>query len=130
MAAMTALLSKYPGPVIRAVCNPESGLPRRHKFLPTIAELGECLDIAQSVLVRPAIRAAREEKPIFPVEHRNKISEKLSVMLKNLGAGPQLKDGESRDVRDHADKDGTINWETATKFNMKAFDSRAKRRVI
>src|SRR5882724_5673204 len=39
VAALTIVLSGYPEHVIRAMTNPDSGLPSKHTFLPSVAEV-------------------------------------------------------------------------------------------
>src|SRR5882724_7725301 len=39
VAALTLVLSGYPEHVIRAMTNPDSGLPSKHTFLPSVAEV-------------------------------------------------------------------------------------------
>lgn len=41
VAAVTAVLSEYPQPVIETVTDPRSGLPSRLKWLPSVAEVRE-----------------------------------------------------------------------------------------
>lgn len=44
VAGLGAVLSEYPAEVIDYVCDPRTGLARRLKFLPTIAEVAEACD--------------------------------------------------------------------------------------
>jgi len=44
VAALTLVLSAYPEHVIRAMTNPDSGLPSKHTFLPSVAEVKQACD--------------------------------------------------------------------------------------
>ncbi|MGA7810304.1 hypothetical protein [Bradyrhizobium sp.] len=43
-AAVAAIFSEYPASIVDYVCDPRTGLPRRSKWLPTIAEITEACD--------------------------------------------------------------------------------------
>ena len=44
-AGMTALLAAYPVDLVKRVCDPVTGLPSRLKWLPTLADVREALDL-------------------------------------------------------------------------------------
>lgn len=43
-AAVAAILAEYPPEIVDFVCDPRTGLPRRRKWLPTIAEIAEACE--------------------------------------------------------------------------------------
>ncbi len=45
-AAVTAILAEYSPEVIKRITDPRSGLPRKLKWLPTVAEVSEACDEA------------------------------------------------------------------------------------
>lgn len=45
ITAVVATLAQYPEHVIRAVCDPRTGLPSRSKWLPTVSEVREECDV-------------------------------------------------------------------------------------
>ena len=50
IAALIATLARYPAPVVKMAACIENGIPRKHKFVPTIAEVADELDaIAKNV---------------------------------------------------------------------------------
>ena len=56
---LTALLGTYPEWVVRAVCDPRSGLPAKSKFFPTLCE------------VRSACEA--QMRPVLDEERRRRL---------------------------------------------------------
>lgn len=58
VAAITALLAEFPHEVVRRVTDPRFGVQRHCKFLPTIAELSDALEVEMV----PLRRQWREEK--------------------------------------------------------------------
>jgi len=63
VAAVTAVLAKYPNEIVREVTDPVRGLPSTCKFLPSIAELMEACGKAMAPYwkeYREAERAARD----------------------------------------------------------------------
>lgn len=48
LAGITALFSAYPEDFVKRVCDPVTGLPSKSKWLPTIAEIKEALEIEKS----------------------------------------------------------------------------------
>jgi hypothetical protein len=52
IAAVVAVLARYPESVIRDVTEPASGLPARLKWLPTIAEIREECDVLDARIKR------------------------------------------------------------------------------
>jgi len=61
VAAVTAVLADYPAEIVRHVTDPRTGLPRHCKFLPTIAELADALEV-EMVPYRRQWREERERK--------------------------------------------------------------------
>jgi hypothetical protein len=43
-AAVAAILAEYPPEIVDFVCDPRTGLPRRLKWLPTVAEIAEACE--------------------------------------------------------------------------------------
>jgi hypothetical protein len=43
--AVAAIFAEYPPEIVDYVCDPRTGLPRRLKWLPTIAEIAEACDL-------------------------------------------------------------------------------------
>jgi hypothetical protein len=43
-AAISAVLAEYPESVVRYVTDPRTGIPRKLKFLPSVAEVAEACD--------------------------------------------------------------------------------------
>lgn len=62
-AGVAAILSEYPPEIIDYVCDPRTGLPRRLKWLPTMAEIAEACDArveyARTVAIVRKMVAAR-----------------------------------------------------------------------
>ena len=58
LSAAIAVLCGYPESVVRAVCDPRNGLPRRSKFPPNIYELTEACDER----MRPLLEAERRRR--------------------------------------------------------------------
>lgn len=44
LASLVATLARYPAAVVKMAACIENGIPRKHKFLPTIAEIADELD--------------------------------------------------------------------------------------
>ena len=60
VAAVAAILSEYPQAVVQRVTDPRTGIARKVKFLPSIAELSEACERALLEVWGPLYRAARE----------------------------------------------------------------------
>jgi hypothetical protein len=56
--AVTAVLAQFPESVVRAVCDPRTGLPVRSQFLPTLFEIRAACDAS----MRPAQDAERRAR--------------------------------------------------------------------
>jgi hypothetical protein len=58
IGALVATLARYPAPLVKMAACIENGIPRKHKFVPTIAEVADHLD-AMSKNLTTAARLAR-----------------------------------------------------------------------
>ena len=88
IAAVTALLADYPASVIAAVTHPVTGLPRKCKFLPSIAELSEALDSELAREIRESKPPQKcEERKEISAEERARVLEKMKKLSSELGTG-------------------------------------------
>jgi hypothetical protein len=59
IAALVATLARYPAPVVKMAACIENGIPRKHKFVPTIAEVCDELDTISKNITTTARLARR-----------------------------------------------------------------------
>jgi hypothetical protein len=59
LAALVATLARYPAPLVKMAACIENGIPRKHKFVPTIAEVADHLDEISKNLTTAARLARR-----------------------------------------------------------------------
>ena len=97
--AMTALMAAYPKDFLKRVCDPVTGLPSKLKFLPTLADVREALDLeasrrakiianARYVLDQAAkARAEAEEEARFKAQHPTAEERARQVQELLRGAG-------------------------------------------
>lgn len=64
VAAITAILSRYPTPVMTAVTHPATGLPSKKSWLPTIKEVTDACDEAEETSKQQVARERRIEEQI------------------------------------------------------------------
>lgn len=79
-AAITAVLAEYPIDVICAVTDPRSGLPRKSKWLPSVAELADACDAEKRYQDARAILAQREPRIKKRVEEIKRTAESDAQM--------------------------------------------------
>lgn len=85
IAAVTALLADYPASVIAKVTHPVRGIPGKCKFLPTIAELKEDLDLELARELREnAPPPKREERVEISAEERARVLAKMKELSAKL----------------------------------------------
>ena len=85
IAGVTAVLAEYPASGIAAITLPVTGLPRRQKFLPTIAELTEALDAELAREIRENQPAkASEERHVISDEERARVSKRFQELSAKL----------------------------------------------
>jgi hypothetical protein len=87
---VTAVLSEYEPEIIDWVCDPRTGLPRRLKWLPTVAEIAEACDLRTQYA---KLAAANRE---LAARHRATIDDPNANPLAQYRAGAWLKNYHSR----------------------------------
>lgn len=82
------MLASYPREIVKAVTDPRSGLPSRHVFPPTIAEIkGACeAEIRPLIRRQAAIAAPRNTDPVVSPEAEARIGEGLKMLAERLRA--------------------------------------------
>lgn len=85
MAGLGAVLSEYPEDVVAVACDPRTGIARRSKWLPTIAEVSEFCE----ELMRP-----RREHEAWQRRVREQISEREAVFGKTVHGSVSNKQGD------------------------------------
>lgn len=125
VAAVTAVLARYPNAIVQQITDPVGGLPSQCKFLPTIAELTEALNKAMGPLwseYREAERTAKQtaernriaevRNPENEAKVRAKIIELKDQLAKAPDAGEDLK---QEAFRLQADRNRRVFAEVAAK---------------
>lgn len=89
------MLAEYPAEVVDYVCDPRTGIPRRLKWLPTVAEIAEACDERVSYAETVALvgRMAQAKREIMADENASSASkddarrwlEQRADMLKRMG---------------------------------------------
>lgn len=85
--AVMAVLAQYPEDIIRAVCDPRTGLPGRLKWLPTVSEVREACD----EFVEADMAAVRREREWSEQLHRRKEWEAFQEVKKTRPSLDELK---------------------------------------
>ncbi len=119
VAAVTAVLARYPNEIVQQVTDPVGGLPSRCKFLPTIAELTEALNSAmapswaeyntakrEAIQTQERLRIAAIRTP----ENDAKVKAKIVELSNKLKTAPEA-------VREVQKK----SWEQQAERNRRVF---------
>lgn len=89
-AGMIAVMGLYPANVLREVVSPTVGIPRRLKFLPSIAEVSEaceaiCVRIATEE--RKAAQPEPDRAPETTPEQRARMRDRFASLMADLNKG-------------------------------------------
>lgn len=88
IAAVTAVLADYPASVIAKVTHPVHGIPSKCKFLPTIAELKENLDLELAREIRAnKQREKTEARMEISADERERMKRKFTELSRSLETG-------------------------------------------
>lgn len=98
IAAVVAVLAEYPPEIARRICDPVTGVPRTCKFLPTVAEISDALEIAM-VPLRRRWREAKQEREeaarrsapraLPDAAAKARVAQKLKEFTGNLNPNPE-----------------------------------------
>lgn len=92
MTGVVQLLAAYPRAAVEAILSPLSGLPTKHKFLPSIAEIHEALEAQVAPLRRQQEREHRlRALPPPPSAPRPTLAELKTKYGENFGLSGNLK---------------------------------------
>lgn len=72
VAAITAILSRYPEDVITTVTHPATGLPKQKSWLPTIKEVSDACDDAAEFGIQHAARLKRVKEQLEEMERQDR----------------------------------------------------------
>jgi hypothetical protein len=87
VAAITAILSRYPEDVITTVTHPATGLPKKKSWLPTIKEVSDACDEAAEFNIQNAARLKRVQEQLEAREREDR-GEKLTLDQLKAKYGP------------------------------------------
>lgn len=82
VAAITAILARYPQDVITAVTHPATGLPSKKSWLPTVKEVVDACDAANEPNVQNELRLKRIKEQIESRERMEKGERPTLAQLK------------------------------------------------
>lgn len=111
VAAVTAVLAKYPRDVIRSVTHPASGLPTKLKFLPSVAEVHDACEELMTARREEAARKKRIERQLAEraeFEQRNKVFRRGSDEAKAILVLHQIVDRQAAFYQIFRRPDGSV----------------------
>ncbi|WP_441235641.1 hypothetical protein [Bradyrhizobium sp. 930_D9_N1_4] len=82
VAAITAILARYPQDVITAVTHPATGLPSKKGWLPTVKEVVEACDEANEPTIQNELRLKRIKEQLEAREREDKGERPTLAQLK------------------------------------------------
>lgn len=97
VAAVTAVLARYPNEIVRQITDPVQGVPSHCKFLPTVAELTEALNKAmapnwseyrEAVRIGEQLAERRRIAEVRNPENEAKVREKILELRDSLSRVP------------------------------------------
>lgn len=82
VAAITAILARYPQEVITAVTHPASGLPSKKNWLPTVKEVADACDEAHAPILQNELRLKRIKEQLEAREREERGERPTYAQLK------------------------------------------------
>lgn len=124
VAAITAILSRYPQEVITAVTHPATGLPSKKGWLPTVKEVVEACDAAYEPIIQNELRLKRIKEQVEQREREERRERPTAEQMearygKNYGLGEVVNEAKRaifqapsvEQLRDHyQSKPGYLQW--------------------
>lgn len=107
IAAIVAVLHEYPHEIVSRVCSPVHGVARKVRFLPTIAEITDALEVEMvphrrqwreyQLAKEAAEKRARDARALTDAQAEARVVEGFQKLSAELGAGvdpvPPTRDG-------------------------------------
>jgi hypothetical protein len=124
VAAIAAILSRYPQEVITAVTHPATGLPSKKGWLPTVKEVVDACDAANEPIVQNELRLRRIKEQLEQREREDRgerpTAEQMEARYgKNFGIGEVVNEARKarfqapsvEQLREHyQSKPGYLQW--------------------